>query len=86
MSFVYSIKTLFQKIAYYLSRLSRALKLTSCSQKTYAFLNVVEKYVRLNKKKKVNIIKLSLICWHMSECAYINRILNVPGVQNTPKL
>ena len=51
-SFIYSIiRTLFLKIAYYFSRLSRALKLTSLWSKN-VFLNFVEKCVRLKLKKK----------------------------------
>ena len=72
-SFIYSAGTLFSKIVYYLSRLNRALKLKSfiCSQKTYVFLNFVEKDVRLKWKKRVNVI-ITII----TEYAWI--CLNVP--------
>ena len=46
MSFIYSIKKLFSKIAYYLNRLSQALNLRSLKLKKHAFLNFVENYVR----------------------------------------
>lgn len=50
--FIYSFLTQFSRVAYYVSRLSQALKLTSLSSKSiYIFLKLVEKYIRL----KVNV-------------------------------
>ena len=50
MSFIYSIITLFSKIAFYLKRLSRPLKVTSLQSKNVS-LNLIEKNVRLKPKK-----------------------------------
>ena len=74
---------LFLKIACYLRRLSRALKLTPLQSKNiyYVFLNFVEKYVKKESWYYYNYHYW--ICLNMSECAYINMILYMPLVVNT---
>ena len=63
-SFIYSIITLFWKIAFYLSRLNRAFKWRHCSQKHICLFKFRWKVCKISwyvrcikvKKKKVNVI------------------------------
>ena len=53
--------------------------------KKYVFFNFVENYVRLQwRKRKVMLLLLLLL--NMPDYAYINRILNTPGVLKLPQL
>ena len=53
----------------------------------YVFLIFVKKYVRLTWKKEILCYYnyRGWICLNMPECAYINRILNMPQILNMPK-
>ena len=70
MNLIYSIITLFWKITYYLSRISRGLRLTSLKSKNMYLLKLRWKLCKIKvKKKKLMLLQLSLS--NMSECAWM---------------
>ena len=60
-NFIYSIITLFSKIGYYLTRLSRALTLTSLYSKNICLFKFWWKVCKIKVEKKVRPIKSSLV-------------------------
>ena len=80
-SFIYSNVALFSKIAYYLN--SRALKLTSLQSKNICLFKFRWKGCKFEWKNESCYHNYHYwICLSMLECAYENRILNMPWALN----